>query len=70
MLHFTVQVRAVDPNHRSRSNEGWEDRIDILCDTEPQAQDILRDYQCGTRTIITASSDNEFRIMPVRTTAT
>lgn len=65
MEHFKVQVRKGDPIHRARSNDGWEDASDVR-GTEVQALGVLQDYQCGRRTIITESSDNEFRLVPVR----
>ena len=65
MLHFKIQVRLGDPTHRAVSNDGWEDRADVR-GTEAQALELLQDYQCGRRTLITESSDNEFRLTPVR----
>lgn len=65
MQNFKVQVRKGDPLHRAVSNDGWEEVSDVW-GTDAQAQEVLRDYQCGRRTIFTAGSDNEFRLMPAR----
>jgi hypothetical protein len=65
MRNFKVEVRKGDPLHRAVSNDGWEEVSDVW-GTEAQALEVLQDYQCGRRTIITASTDNVFRLNPVR----
>lgn len=61
MNHYHIQVRKADPQHRIRSNDGWEGVADVR-GTEAQAQEALTDYQ--TRN----TSGDEFRLVPVRPT--